>query len=156
MVIVREATEEDMPRIRELAMQIQKQHEDYGDINKLKTNARQIIDNFYRNIMKSSRIILFVADDGGEVVGYALGEIEKRDPFYEEEFFGILDEIIVDESHQSKGTGKKLLEEIFNWFRKNNIKYAELEVDRRNGKAHNIWEKQGFEVNTYKMSKKLV
>lgn len=105
--------------------------------------------------MKASRMVLFVAADDGEVVGYALGEIEKRDPFYEEGFFGVLEEIMIDENHQSKGTGKKLIEEVFNWFRKNNIKYAELEVDRQNQKAYKIWQKQGFEINTYRMSKKL-
>ena len=57
-----------------------------------------------------------------------------------------MDNVIMDESFQSKGYGKVFISEIETWAKENDCKTVELNAYVQNDKAHKFYFKQGYKV----------
>lgn len=101
---------------------------------------------------KDENIRILVAECDGELVGYAVGEI------YEEGLtndngtgrMGLFDELYLDEKARGQGMGQKLLDEIIDWFRENDISRIKLHAYSWNKKAIDMYKRNGF--NEYAVS----
>ena len=69
---------------------------------------------------------------------FVLCDIKKGD-FY-------LAEIAVDKSMRSKGYGRRIIQDVLDYARKNNYKRVILDADFRNAGAKALYEKMGFKV----------
>ncbi len=87
-----------------------------------------------------------VAEDGGEVVGYAVARIEAT---FELRNLSIyrrchLANLAVEPKKRKMGMGTKLLEEILRYARRKGAKEVYLEVRTKNASARRFYEKKGF------------
>ena len=57
-----------------------------------------------------------------------------------------IDNVIIDNSIQSKGYGKLFMTEMESWAKKNNCKTVELNTYVQNGRSHKFYFNQGFEI----------
>jgi ribosomal protein S18 acetylase RimI-like enzyme len=71
---------------------------------------RAAFDRNYPILIDSQDELLLVAEDGGEVVGYALTVFSTL--LYTNGLSGQLQELVVDESHRRGGAGRALVEAV--------------------------------------------
>ena len=68
---------------------------------------------------------------------------------------GIITELIVTSKIRSKGVGKKLMDKIEDYFRKNNCEYVLVDVFAYNENALKFYERKGYHPRMYTDIKKL-
>ncbi len=94
-------------------------------------------------LMKERAPDLFlVAEVNGEVVGYAIGEVEWSGG----ERIGHVMNIAIASEWRRKGLGGKLLDELEGRFRGKNSNYAYLEVRVSNAPAQSLYRKRGYKA----------
>ena len=86
---------------------------------------------------------VFVADIGGEVVGFAI-------VMYREWFnIAYLDYIQVKTSHINKGVSHKLIERCIDWAREKRARIIYTETGRDNERAIKFYQRHGFNITGY-------
>lgn len=69
--------------------------------------------------------------------------------------YGRVEHIYVDDKHQGKGLGKKLMNETEEFLAKHGIKRVKLTVTKSNDAAMKLYENLGYSVKRYAMEKDL-
>jgi len=85
------------------------------------------------------------------VVGYILGEIMERDPFYVANRFGRLHEVSVDPKYQHKGLFTMAYLDFLRFLKEKDIDLIDAEMDLENSALAAYWK-----LNYYKRSFKLI
>jgi ribosomal protein S18 acetylase RimI-like enzyme len=88
--------------------------------------------------------LIIVENEDNKVVACGYGEIKDSPKFMKETKFGYIGFMFVLEEFRSQGIGKLILDEIFKWFKENNIKEITLKVYSENINAIKRYEKYGF------------
>jgi len=91
--------------------------------------------DYWRTLLKEDKLPIFVAKDGEDLIGYVMLEGIN---------FGVayLGWIGVLKSHQNMKIGGKLIEEMINWCKRNNLHKIELETQEIH--LQHFYEKHGF------------
>ena len=76
----------------------------------------------------------------GDIIGFTVAEIQEDGA----EPFGMVCDVLVDESLRSGGVGTALLQEALGWFREMGIKDIYLESGLNNHAAHEYFMRRGF------------
>lgn len=101
--------------------------------------ARRLIDR-----LDDPTTAIFVADEGGQVVGYVLGVIVDLVPeMFAHDPSGFLADIFVSESHRRTGVGRALVEALADWFREHGLNYFEWHVAAHNPAGVAFWRALG-------------
>ena len=88
--------------------------------------------------------LFLVAESGGSVVGYAIGEIEWRNGVR----VGHVMNLAVAEASKRRGLGGRLMDELERRFRERRAEVSYLEVRTGNTPARSLYRKRGYvEVN---------
>ncbi len=99
--------------------------------------------------------VFFVMEHEEKVVGYIFGEIrDDSHPLFQKPKTGELNDIAVLGDHQGKGVGRKLWDELSDWFRKKGCRFVTLSVNPNN-QAKRVYEKWGFSEFYSRMIKEL-
>ena len=77
--------------------------------------------------------------------------IEKAKSFVVPKRIGRISDAFVEEKYRKSGTGKRMFDELIQWFKKNKIKHIELSVDSRNETGIKAWQNFGFKEFMKKM-----
>ena len=96
--------------------------------------------------------ICFGVFQDGQLIGISSGWTTIR--FYSGKQLEV-DNVIIDEQHQSKGIGKLFFEFIEEWAKTNNYKTIELNTYVQNSKSHKFYYNQGFSVLGFHFWKQL-
>ena len=152
-MIIRQASEQDILEIIKLVSCLDKQHEGYDPYFSVKENPEKLMVVHYQKIIESNKDLCLVAEENGQLVGYAFGKIEESAEYYKEEKFGMLNEIFVSEACRKKGIANLMLEKMYSWLRIRGVNHIELEVASPNTLAQSIWQKKGFTTYLHKMRK---
>jgi len=120
-------------------------------------NARTITYDIVQDVMKNATV--FVLRDHspealkrkpkGKIVGKALLLHSKKLIT----FYGIVDDVVVDENHRGKGLGKMLTEAMINKAKELGMKHIDLTSRPHRIAAHKLYEKMGFakrDTNVYR------
>ncbi len=99
---------------------------------------------------------VFVAVDGGEVVGFIAGEvIDCFLPFSRVNKTGYIGAAYIIPSHRRKGIAGHLEKMMQDFFKELGLKYAELNVLSLNYAGKSSWERMGYSTFREQMRKKL-
>lgn len=101
--------------------------------------------------------ILFLAEEDGAVVGFAICEREEgRSPTWEwpRDFLAIVDFVVLPE-HRGKGVGERLLEAAEEEARRLGVAALDLNVAAPNEGARRFYERHGFRTDLMTMRKPL-
>ena len=94
--------------------------------------------------IEGDRSLVLVAQDGRELVGYALATILENPPIVNHQFYGYVSEMAVAASRRRSGVGTLLLDGIHAWFRTKGLPYVEVTAGVRNDVSRNFWRRQGY------------
>jgi ribosomal protein S18 acetylase RimI-like enzyme len=94
---------------------------------------------------RDARVLVAQPGEGGEPIGYLLGEIQMRAPIAMPGAYGFVSDVYVVESWRHRGVGTALVVEACRWFAARKAVSVELYVADANPSAHAFWRSMGFE-----------
>jgi ribosomal protein S18 acetylase RimI-like enzyme len=115
---------------------------DHEMVDKAGEMWRQYFERHVRSPIRKA----LVAEQDGEVVGFLLGEIQKRPPVFKTSSQAFLDSICVVESKRNQGIGGLMLECFAKWASEKGAPYIMLNVVVENTAAIRLYEKHGFKT----------
>ncbi len=153
-VIIRRATEQDLPAISKLLFQVHKVHSDVRP-DLFKVGAKKYTDEEVSAILKNENTPVFVAEENGQVLGYAFcvhQEMLGKRSMQEVKTLYI-DDLCVDEEARGKHVGTALYEHVLHFAKENGYYNVTLNVWADNKKAVGFYEKLGLHVQKIGMEK---
>lgn len=88
---------------------------------RLASDARERWSVAARNWMDDADVGIFVAESGGQLVGYIIGRVQPASAGLMPERNGVISEIALDVHQYHSGVGRLLVEAVRTWFRNRNI-----------------------------------
>ncbi len=85
-----------------------------------------------------------MAQAGDKIIGYGSAYVANKDPVYNIIKYGHIRDVFVDKKFRRQGAAGEILKVFYEWFRKNKIKYLELNVMCHNELGRRAWAKYGF------------
>ena len=98
---------------------------------------------------------VLVADDDGQVIGYAYAAVEGYDYMALRGPAGVLHDIIVDPERRSRGVGLLLLDAALAFFRSRSVPRVALSTAERNEAAQRLFARMGFRRTMIEMTREL-
>ena len=144
-MIIRRAENRDLGKINELLCQVLMVHYNARpDI--FKPNAKKYTDEELFEIISDDKRPIFVAEEDGEVMGYAFCIFQQ---YIDNNILTdiktlYIDDLCVDESCRGKHIGKKLYEYVIDFAKEKGCYNVTLNVWSANESALNFYEKQGL------------
>lgn len=94
----------------------------------------------------------FVAEVGGQVVGYVLGAvIDLQSDLFEYVDTGFIADVYVDPEYRRQGIARRLVETITRWFTEQGVRHVEWQVAAANTDGIRFWEALGGQAITVRM-----
>lgn len=144
-VLVRQATEQDIPCIVELGMELLDYHRELDPFFSRKADAEKSYAEFVKGNIASEDACVVVAQVGAEIVGYCQARVSKYPPVMEVERFAEILDCFVREHLRSQGIGRRLAGCVRDWCRSKELERIEVRHSTKNPGAGNFWKKMGFE-----------
>ena len=141
---IRKACVKDVPKLVELAMQLQKIENSFSSRVVCGQKTKEFFEMVFSKYLNDKDHIYLIAEEKG-IMGLAFGWKENIHPIYKNEFVGYIADVIVDEKERGKGIGKELTKQLEVEFKKMGLKETKLIVQKDNKKAHKLWKKLGYE-----------
>lgn len=153
-IIIRRAINTDIPTLDKLLYQVNNIHNetrpDLFIANKKKYNDEELL-----RIISNNETPIFVAEENGEVLGYAFcihkympkgGNMTNIKTLY-------IDDLCIDENARGKGIGKMLYNYVLDYAKQNGFYNISLNVWAENKSAIGFYEKIGLKVQKIGMEK---
>ncbi|GMU74306.1 MAG: hypothetical protein AMXMBFR44_5030 [Candidatus Campbellbacteria bacterium] len=141
---LRKAREQDIPQIIELSGLLADHHHVLDSYWKAGSETKNTFGEFIKSELEKTNVMLLVAEVNQKVVGYFSAEISPTKPVIFVPYIGHISNGFLLEEYRGKGIAKKAVEQFLSWFKKQNVKVAELTVDSRNVEGVRAWEGMGF------------
>lgn len=144
-ITIRRAEQRDIPAIGLLLFQVHKVHSDARS-DLFKAGARKYGDDELRDILADSRRPVFVAEEGGAVLGYAF--CVHQQPPAGSSMAGVktlyIDDLCVDEAARGRHVGGMLYAHVLDYAREQGCYNVTLNVWAANTGAMRFYEKLGL------------
>ena len=155
--IVRRATPADLQSIGRLGAFLIEEH--YGFDPQRFLAARPGTPEGYASFMSTQledpNKAVLLADDSGDVVGYAYATVEGYDYMALRGPAGILHDIIVEPEHRGRGVGRLLLDAALAFLRSRGVPRVVLSTAERNVAAQRLFTSVGFRRTMIEMTREL-
>lgn len=108
----------------------------------------EAVKDFFRTMISNPKHIFLLLEDNGQKLGYAMIEIRNypENPFKKGYKSVYVHQIGVVETEQKKGYGSRLMNEIYDIARTEEIDLVELDYWSENNIAKDFYKKQGFAI----------
>jgi ribosomal protein S18 acetylase RimI-like enzyme len=156
-VLVRRATSADLPRIGRLGALLIEEHHDFDSRRFLAARQRTATDyaSFIRTQLDQPDVAVLVADESGDVIGYAYAAIEGYDYMSLRGPAGILHDVIVDPAHRRSGVGRLLLDATLSYLKSRGAPRVVLSTAEQNAPAQRLFASLGFRRTMIEMTREL-
>jgi ribosomal protein S18 acetylase RimI-like enzyme len=155
--IVRHATPADLTMIGRLGALLVEEH--YGFDPQRFLAARPGTPAGYASFMgtqlEDPDKAVLVADDNGDVIGYAYAAVEGYDYMALRGPAGVLHDVIVDPEHRGQGVGRLLIEATLEFFRSRGVPRVVLSTAEQNEAAQRLFARMGFRRTMIEMTREL-
>ncbi len=155
--IVRRATPADLPSIGRLGALLVEEHYGFDPRRFVAAGRRTPSDyaSFLGGQLEDPDIAVLVADDDGDVIGYAYAAVEGYDFMALRGPAGLLHDVIVDPGHRGRGVGRLLLDAALEFLRSRGAPRVVLFTAERNEAAQRLFERIGFRRTMIEMTREL-
>lgn len=106
--------------------------------------ANSVQRSWIEGHLEGERSLVLVAQEGRDLVGYALATILENPPIVMNQFYGYVSEMSVAAAHRRSGVGTLLLDGVHAWFRAKGLPYAEVTASVRNQVSKSFWRRRGY------------
>jgi GNAT superfamily N-acetyltransferase len=147
---VRQATPEDVPALVALFQELDRMQSDW----RVFTPRPGFYDEVglkYREAMSTENAVVLVAEDGGEIVGMAYGEVRIPSRFSDERALE-LSGVVVRTGYRGRGVGRALVQEAARFAGEMGVEWVELKTFAPNQGAMAFWEGMGFTPRVVQMT----
>ncbi len=151
-IFIRSAEQDDCAKIRPLQKEIADLHH-AGRPDLFREEARYYSDEDFARMVNDPQHFIFIAEDAGEVVGYAFAWLidYKNHTTYKPFLCFYIDDICVLSSHRRRGIGRMLFEKCREQARLCGCKMMDLGVWGFNREAIAFYESMGMRERIRKM-----
>jgi GNAT superfamily N-acetyltransferase len=149
-VKVRQATLEDVPALVALFQELDRMQSDW----RVFTPRPGFYDEVglkYREAMSTENAVVLVAEDEGEIVGMAYGEVRIPSRFSDERALE-LSGVVVRTGYRGRGVGRALVQEAARFAGELGVEWVELKTFAPNQGAMAFWEGMGFTPRVVQMT----
>jgi ribosomal protein S18 acetylase RimI-like enzyme len=156
-VVVRRATNADLPSLGRLGALLVQQHHDF-DPRRFLAPSRRTPDHyadFLGSQLDNPDVLVLVADQGGTVIGYTFAAMEGYDYKSLRGPAALLHDILVGPDHRGRGVGRQLLEETLSLLRSRGARQIVLSTAERNESAQRLFMRMGFRKTMIEMTREL-
>ena len=105
--------------------------------------------------LENPDIVIFVAEDDGDVLGYTFAGVEGYDYMSLRGPAGVLHDIVVDPAHRGRGVGRALLDATLAELQRRGAPRVVLSTAERNEAAQRLFERAGFRRTMIEMTREL-
>jgi ribosomal protein S18 acetylase RimI-like enzyme len=133
---VRAATDEDIPRLREIAARSHRRTRFYADPHFPHGRADAMYAHWIERSVRSAADCVLVGEQAGTVVGYTSGTLEKEQ--------GRVALVAVDEAYRRGGLGRALTTGVLKWFSARGVDSASVVTQGGGTPAVRLYEQLGF------------
>ncbi len=147
---VRQATLEDVPALVALFQELDRMQSDW----RVFTPRPGFYDEVglkYREAMSTENAVVLVAEDEGEIVGMAYGEVRIPSRFSDERALE-LSGVVVRTGYRGRGVGRALVQEAARFAGELGVEWVELKTFAPNQGAMAFWEGLGFTPRVVQMT----
>ena len=147
---VRQATLEDVPALVALFQELDRMQSDW----RVFTPRPGFYDEVglkYREAMSTENAVVLVAEDEGEIVGMAYGEVRIPSRFSDERALE-LSGVVVRTGYRGRGVGRALVQEAARFAGELGVEWVELKTFAPNQGAMAFWEGMGFTPRVVQMT----
>jgi ribosomal protein S18 acetylase RimI-like enzyme len=155
--IVRRATSADLPRIGRLGALLVDEHHDFDSRRFLAASNRTPAGyaSFMGTQLEDPDVAVLVADQSGNVIGYAYAAVEGYDYMALRGPAGVLHDVIVDPEHRGRGVGRLLLDASLAYLKSRGAPRVVLSTAVRNEPAQRLFASMGFRRTMIEMTREL-
>jgi len=144
------AQESHIPEIIDLWLEFSEFHEALGHPwYPLKDGASNGFETYFRKEMIAEKSRVMVALDKDCVVGYIIAMINNMTEVWVRERYGTIDQLSITASYRHQGIGSKMLKEVLNWFKSENLDLIEISIAAKNSIGYSFWKKHGFKDSSH-------
>ena len=154
---IRRASTTDLPRLGRLGALLVEEHHNFDERRFLPTRDRTPADYaaFLVRQLADPNVIILVADDHGDVVGYTYATIEGYDYMALRGPAAVIQDIIVDPQFRGRGIGRQLLTATLESLRTGGSSQVVLSTAERNEPAQRLFASAGFRRTMVEMTREL-
>lgn len=155
--IVRPATTADLPRLGRLGALLVDEHHAFDTLRFLPTRDRTPADyaSFLVKQLADPNVVVLVADDHGDVIGYAYAAVEGYDYMSLRGPAGVLHDISVDPEYRGRGVGRLLLQGALEFLRSKGVPRVVLTTAEGNAVAQQLFAEAGFRRTMIEMTREM-
>ncbi|HTJ22335.1 MAG TPA: GNAT family N-acetyltransferase [Gemmatimonadaceae bacterium] len=154
-MIVRSARPADLPAIGRLGALLVRTHHDFDPERFIAATART--EHGYASFLGSQlaepNVVILVADDEGQIVGYTYAGVEETDYMSLRGPAGVLYDIVVDPAHRGRGVGRTLLDATVAALESRGAPRVVLSTAERNEAAQRLFARAGFRRTMIEMTR---
>ncbi len=144
MIRIRRAEKNDIPALVELWKEMWLYHRQVDPRYELTDIAVVAMNYWLDEHIKNNHSLVLIAENDTSKVGYLLAIIVENPLMIPEQFSGYISEIAVTTTDRRKGIGNRLVCEAHTWFKKNSIRYVDVNASVFNKVSGNFWRKHGY------------
>jgi ribosomal protein S18 acetylase RimI-like enzyme len=154
---IRRATEADLPTLGRLGALLVQAHHDFDPQRFIAATARTQSGyaSFLGTQLARPDAAVFVADEGGAVIGYSYSGVEGHDWMSLRGPAGVLHDLVVDPLHRRNGVGRALLIETLAFLKSQGSPRVVLSTAAQNESAQRLFASAGFRRTMVEMTAEL-
>ncbi len=156
-LVIRPAARGDLPRLGTLGTLLVAEHHAFDPQRFFAASDRTLAGYaaFISSQLDEPDAVVLVAEDQGNVIGYAYGTVEGYDYMALRGPAGVLQDIIVDPAYRGRGIGRRLLDAILAKLKSRDVPRVVLSTAAGNEGAQRLFAKAGFRRTMIEMTREL-
>ena len=156
-VAIRKATKADLPALGRLGALLLRTHYDFDAQRFMAPDGSADAGYawFLGTQLREDDVVVLVADQEGEVVGYVYAGLEPQSWKELREACGFIHDVVVDERGRRTGVATALIEAAADWLRAHGAPRMVLWTAQRNEAAQQLFERLGFRRTMIEMTREL-
>jgi len=156
-IIIRPAAKSDLPALGRLGALLLRTHYEFDQQRFMAPGSSpdQGYAWFLGTQLSRRDVAVFVAEDGGNVVGYVYAGIEPQSWKELRDRAGFIHDVVVDESKRRRGIAESLLSAAVEWLQKQGVPRVVLWTAEQNVSAQRLFTKLGFRRTMIEMTREL-
>jgi diamine N-acetyltransferase len=149
--IIRKATKEDIPQLKELNGLFADYHHKLDPYWKSGSETKGPFGEYITEALQQEDTLWLVVESDGKLVGFFSAKRKPGNPVTIALQIGHIADAFLLPDFRGKGIAKEAILKIIDWFKEKGIKFADLNVDSRNVEGIRAWESLGFKDYMKKM-----
>jgi ribosomal protein S18 acetylase RimI-like enzyme len=154
---IRGAVPADIPAVGRLGALLVRTHHDLDPDRFIAATpgTEKAYGSFLGTQLDEPNIVILVAEQDGEVIGYTYAGVEGNDYMALRGPAGVLHDIVVDPAHRRNGVGRMLLDATLGALKARGAPRVVLSTAEKNDSAQRLFDRAGFRRTMIEMTREL-